>query len=78
MGLDMAQRSSLGSLAGGLGVVPGKSLVEGLCRCQNRRISGRGSQTVRLGRMVTGDEGHDVFTQVRALSMEVKPYVLLD
>ena len=29
-------------------------------------------------RMVTGDEGHDVFTQVRALLMEVKPYVLLD
>ena len=24
--------------------------------------------------MVTGDKGHDVFTQVRALSMEVKPY----
>ena len=29
-------------------------------------------------RMVTGDEGHDVFTQVWALLMEVKPYVLLD
>ena len=28
-------------------------------------------------RMVTGDEGHDVFTQVRALSMEVKPYSCL-
>jgi len=28
--------------------------------------------------MVTGDEGHDVFTQVQALLMEVKPYVLLD
>ena len=25
-------------------------------------------------RMVTGDKGHDVFTQVRALLMEVKPY----
>ena len=24
--------------------------------------------------MVTGDKGHDVFTQVRALSVEVKPY----
>ena len=24
--------------------------------------------------MVTGDKGHDVFTQVQALSMEVKPY----
>jgi len=31
------------------------------CRCQNRRISGRGSQTVRLGSMVTGDGGHDVY-----------------
>ena len=30
------------------------------CRCQNRRISGRGSRTVRLRRMVTGDKGHDV------------------
>ena len=28
-------------------------------------------------RMVTGDKGHDVFTQVRALSMEVKPYSCL-
>ena len=28
-------------------------------------------------RMVTGDEGHDVFTHVRALSMEVKPYPCL-
>ena len=45
----------------------------GYCRCQNRRISGRGSRTMRLRRMVTGDKGHDVFTQVRALSMEVKP-----
>ena len=30
------------------------------CRCQNRRISGRGSRTVRLGRMVTGGREHDV------------------
>ena len=28
-------------------------------------------------RMLTGDKGHDVFTQVRALSMEVKPYSCL-
>ena len=27
--------------------------------------------------MVTGDKGHDVFTQVRALLMEVKPYSYL-
>ena len=27
--------------------------------------------------MVTGDKGHDVFTQVRALLMEVKPYSFL-
>ena len=36
---------------------PGSSLpatLIGLCRCQNRRISGRGSRTVRLRRMVTG------------------------
>ena len=31
------------------------------CRCQNRWISGRGSRTVRLGSMVTGDGGHDVY-----------------
>ena len=31
------------------------------CRCQNRRISGRGSGTVRLRSMVTGDEGHNVY-----------------
>ena len=30
------------------------------CRCQNRRISSRGSRTVRLGRMVTGGKGHEV------------------
>ena len=30
------------------------------CRCQNRRISGRGSRTVRLGRMVTGGRVHEV------------------
>ena len=27
--------------------------------------------------MVTGDKGHDVFTQVQALWMEVKPYSYL-
>ena len=27
--------------------------------------------------MVTGDKGYDVFTQVQALSMEVKPYSCL-
>ena len=32
----------------------------GLCRCQNQRISGRGSRTVRLRRMVTGGREHDV------------------
>jgi hypothetical protein len=32
---------------------------------------------VRSDRWVTRDEGHDVFTQVRALFEEVKPYVLL-
>ena len=31
------------------------------CRCQNRRISGRGSRTVRLRLMVTGDWGRDVY-----------------
>ena len=31
------------------------------CRCQNRRISSRGSRTVRLRLMVTGGGGHDVY-----------------
>ena len=31
------------------------------CRCQNRRILGRGSRTVRLRLMVTRDGGHDVY-----------------
>ena len=31
------------------------------CRCQDRRISGRGSRTVRLRRMVIGGRGHDVY-----------------
>ena len=31
------------------------------CRCQNRRISGRGSRTVHLRVMVTGGWGHDVY-----------------
>src|SRR3954462_10920359 len=35
-------------------------LGEAMCRCQNRRILGRGSRTVRLGRMVTGDKRHEV------------------
>ena len=30
-------------------------------RCQNRRISGRGSRTMRLRQMVTGGRGHDVY-----------------
>ena len=33
---------------------------------------------MRLRRMVTGGRGHDVFTKVWALLMEVKPYVMLD
>ena len=47
------------------------------CRCQNRRISGRGSRTVRLGGWLQ-EAGDTMFTQVRALLMEVIPYVLLD
>ena len=31
------------------------------CRCQNRRISGRGSRTMRLRLMVTEGGGHDVY-----------------
>ena len=33
----------------------------GTCRCQNRRISGRGSRSVRLRLMVTGSKGRNVY-----------------
>ena len=36
-------------------------IAAGKCRCQNRRISSRGSRTMRLGSMVTGDRGHNVY-----------------
>ena len=48
------------------------------CRCQNRWISGRGSQAVRLRINGNRRQGTWCFTQVRALLMEEKPYVLLD
>ena len=35
--------------------------LRGGCRCQNRRISGRGSRYVRLRMMVTGSKGHNVY-----------------
>ena len=39
-----------GSLPNGVSVQSGRvSIMHGGCRCQNRRISGRGSRTVRLG-----------------------------
>ena len=38
---------------------------------------GLGFPSCASRRMVIGDKGHDVFTQVRALSMEVKPYSYL-
>src|SRR3954469_9038064 len=40
--------------------VEGARMALARCRCQNRRISGRGSRTVRQGRMITGDKGHFV------------------
>ena len=37
-------------------------LINGtLCQYQNRQISGRGTQTVRLGSMAIGDGGHNVY-----------------
>ena len=42
-------------------VVKKYEALEGDCPCQNRRISGRGSRTMRLRRMVTGGRGHDVY-----------------
>ena len=45
---------------------PNDELVDD-CRCQNQRISGRGSRTVRLGSMITGDGGHDVYPGLGSL-----------
>ena len=36
-------------------------LKKGGCRCQNQRISGRGSRIVRLRLVVTGGGGHNVY-----------------
>ena len=41
--------------------IEGKLHETAHCRCQNRRISGRGSRTVRRRRMVTGGGGHNVY-----------------
>ena len=38
---------------------------------------GLGVMNCASRQMVIGDKGHEVFTQVRALSMEVKPYSCL-
>ena len=43
-----------------IGFKPNPIIVDCDCRCQNRRISGRGSRTVRLRRIVTGGREHDV------------------
>ena len=55
-----------------------------MCNSGNRLVSvskpadlGQGVLNCASRRMVTGDKGHDVFTQVRALLMEVKPYSCL-
>ena len=47
------------------------------CRCQNRQISRRGAQAMRL--RINGNKklGDTVFTQVRALIREVKSYSCL-
>ena len=50
-GIRVASMSSVDSIP----------FLRGVCRCQNQRISGRGSRTVRLMSMVTGDGGHDVY-----------------
>ena len=49
----------------------------GRCRCQNRRISGRGSRSVRLRLMVIGSKGHNVYPSSGSLDGG-KPYFLLD
>ena len=55
---EVFDKSGFGEIMTLVNVNP--TILEECCRCQNRRISGRGSRTVRLGRMVTGGRGHDV------------------
>ena len=45
----------------GFGPVPGAPDSHDECWCQNRRISGRGSRSVRLRLMVTRSKGHNVY-----------------
>ena len=47
------------------------------CRCQNRRVSGRGPELWILDHWGIRDEGDDVYLGSGPLE-EVKPYVLLD
>ena len=54
-------RSILGFFTSSIGEVSLGPLGNAHCRCQNRRISGRGSRTVRLRRMVIGGGGHNVY-----------------
>ena len=71
------------SLKTGEGILPDRDGTEELSMKAPMSVSkpadlGSGVPNCASRRMVTGDEGHNVFTQVRALLMEVKPYVLLD
>ena len=59
-GHDAPWRAFYGGYLFHLGSTPQVFFPEGHCWCQNRRISGRGSRAVRLGRMVTGGKGHEV------------------
>ena len=70
-----AKASKRGKKSSPEGPAPGKAPGVGV-KTGGSRVGGP-KQCV-LGSMVTGDNGHNVFTQVRALLMEVKPYILLD
>ena len=70
------------SLKMGCGILPDGDNIEELSMKAPMSVSkpadlGLGVPNCASRRMVIGDKGHDVFTQVRALSMEVKPYSFL-
>ena len=54
----------VGDTSNDLGIILPDVVLEACrhcCRCQNQRISGRGSRSVRLRLMVTGSKGHNVY-----------------
>ena len=77
-----APSATVPSLKTGRDILPGGDGTAELSMKARMSVSkpadlGYGVPNCASRRMVTGDKGYNVFTQVRALSMEVKPYSCL-